>query len=560
MAKVLSDIDVSRSAPVACFLELEAAARSSFRESSHNNVNLSCKSSSSSSDPPSSQSDISMVSGTLTLTSNYRNGSTSETSEIQSDLSVNDNYSESDKGNPISENDFSSLTEATANEVFSENSTAILSKECGEGKEEKYVQKLFDGRINLDHHDSVEICSGQENLVVYSPAKGLSTESPQDRTSAALKTTYTSWGAHQDNDASSKCSGGVETSAATATLAISDLQFSPDTLVVLPLDEQQKLRRLLANMQQRLITSKTDIEDLIIRLNQDLAVRQHLTTRVKDLETELESTKQMGKENLEQALSIEKERFTQVQWDMQELRRKCMEMELRLKADQDEKAHAEETKASTIKENEALRIELDSAREQLNNLQKCREEADLKSKSDVKLLVREVNSLRSSQSEMRQELDRVSKEKMEFETRLQKERMKRDRINAANRKLLHECEILRSRLRECCVNILAEQEYKLNMESPPDAVDILATSENRIGLLLAEAQLLAQDVATPVASSSDESDNLMTADDELRKMLTDVITDNAVLRRQANSIIRCALNTTDASPDKAKKMLLQGEL
>lgn len=75
-----------------------------------------------------------------------------------------------------------------------------------------------------------------------------------------------------------------------------------------------------------------------------------------------------------------------------------------------------------------------------------------------------------------------------------------------------------------------------------------------------QAQLLAQDVATPVASSSDESDNLMTADDELRKMLTDVITDNAVLRRQANSIIRCALNTTDASPDKAKKMLLQGEL
>lgn len=241
---------------------------------------MSCKSSSSSSDPPSSQSDISMVSGTLTLTSNYRNGSTSETSEIQSDLSVNDNYSESDKGNPISENDFSSLTEATANEVFSENSTAILSKECGEGKEEKYVQKLFDGRINLDHHDSVEICSGQENLVVNSPAKGLSTESPQDRTSAALKTTYTSYGAHQDNDASSKCSGGVETSAATATLAISDLQFSPDTLVVLPLDEQQKLRRLLANMQQRLITSKTDIEDLITRLNQELAVRQHLTTRV----------------------------------------------------------------------------------------------------------------------------------------------------------------------------------------------------------------------------------------------------------------------------------------
>lgn len=231
-----------------------------------------------------------MVSGNLTWTSSFRNGSTSETSEIQSDLSVNDNYSESDNGSPISSNDFPSLTKATANEIFSENNTAILSKDCGEGKEEKHVQMLFDGRINLDkvlsstlsrHHDSVENCSGQENLVIISPAKGLSRQSPQDRTSsAAPKTNYTSWDAHQDNGASSKCFGGVEASAATDTLAISDLQFSPDTLVVLPLDEQQKLRRLLTNMQQRFITSKTDIEDLITRLNQELTVRQYLTTRV----------------------------------------------------------------------------------------------------------------------------------------------------------------------------------------------------------------------------------------------------------------------------------------
>lgn len=64
--------------------------------------------------------------------------------------------------------------------------------------------------------------------------------------------------------------------------------------------------------------------------------------------------------------------------------------------------------------------------------------------------------------------------------------MKKDCIDAANRKLLHECEILRSRLEECGVTFLVEQEYKLKMESPPDAMDVLATSENRIGLLLAE--------------------------------------------------------------------------
>lgn len=56
--------------------------------------------------------------------------------------------------------------------------------------------------------------------------------------------------------------------------------------------------------------------------------------QVKDLETELESSKQIGKENLEQALSIERERFMQLQWDMQEKRRECMETEFRLKAEQ----------------------------------------------------------------------------------------------------------------------------------------------------------------------------------------------------------------------------------
>jgi len=47
---------------------------------------------------------------------------------------------------------------------------------------------------------------------------------------------------------------------------------------------------------------------------------------------ELESTKEKYKENLQQALSIEKERITKMQWDMEELRRKSLEMELKLKS------------------------------------------------------------------------------------------------------------------------------------------------------------------------------------------------------------------------------------
>lgn len=51
------------------------------------------------------------------------------------------------------------------------------------------------------------------------------------------------------------------------------------------------------------------------------------------MEVELETTKQKNKENLQQAILIERERFTQMQWDMEELRRKSMEMEMNLKSE-----------------------------------------------------------------------------------------------------------------------------------------------------------------------------------------------------------------------------------
>lgn len=59
--------------------------------------------------------------------------------------------------------------------------------------------------------------------------------------------------------------------------------------------------------------------------------------------------------------------------------------------------------------------ELEVVREQLENLHKQHEESEVKSKTDVKLLVKEVKSLRSSQSELKQELSRLMKEKLEVE-------------------------------------------------------------------------------------------------------------------------------------------------
>lgn len=49
---------------------------------------------------------------------------------------------------------------------------------------------------------------------------------------------------------------------------------------------------------------------------------------------ELETTRQNCKESMEQTVLTERERFTQMQWDMEELRRKCLDLEVKLKSEQ----------------------------------------------------------------------------------------------------------------------------------------------------------------------------------------------------------------------------------
>lgn len=569
IVKVLSDIDLSRSAPVAFFLELEEAARSSFCESSHqeSDVNL-AGTSNIPSYPISSHSTVSSITGTSAIISSCGDDYAYETSQSGKPKHWKDNNSELGMEKATSDHDLASPAEATIKEGLSGNDDAKLSKEFMLGNQEKDLHsELFHGRVKsgIDrdemyrdtskavslHECGMELSSGSENPTIVNHC--LSRERPENDTGSPTPgETLNLWEAQQICSTSSELSRSAEAFKTMDMLVSSALQFSHETLLVLPTDEQQKMNRLLTTMQQRLATSKADMEDLITRLNQELTVRQYLTTKVKDLEIELRSTKQSGKENLEQAILNERERFTKMQWDTEELRRKCLEIELKLKAEQDEKTHLESTRSSIIQENEALRQELDITKEKIESLLKHHEESDLKSKADVKLLVREVKSLRTFQLELKQEVGILAKEKTEFERTLQEERQKWEYTDTNNAKLLRECDILRSQLEECNLNFLAEEENKLKMDtsSKSEAVDLLATSDNRIGLLLAEAQLLAQDNSGTIASP--DGGNTRTRDAELRKMLTDVLVDNAKLRKQVNSITLCTLKTTDGPLDSSE--------
>lgn len=162
---------------------------------------------------------------------------------------------------------------------------------------------------------------------------------------------------------------------------------------------------------------------------------------------ELETTKLRSKENLQQAILAEKERLTQMQWDMEELRQKSFEMELKLKSSEVSSVHlsffyinvfgqiqqlilwlycitvyhsqGDKSGTGSSKDNTArgenMLPELEANKQQLVELQKQHRELEEKSKADIKVLVKEVKSLRRSQAEYKQKLSQSINEKAEAE-------------------------------------------------------------------------------------------------------------------------------------------------
>ncbi|KAG2723124.1 hypothetical protein I3760_02G157800 [Carya illinoinensis] len=425
MGKLLSDIDVSRSAPVATFLELEAAVRSSFCDenqqipdanSSTGGVVLSSL--------LRSNSDVSGLAGGL-FASDHGNDTPYEISEVGTPRCQNDNSTDPGLEKSVSEQYLIDPYKRTVkhglfNRKFIQESLQSFSR---------HRMNMGSQVNNIGRDEVIGNNSGAKPLRVdgtkFFPELGdcevdghvrrLSTESVGSDLSSVRGSEMSNTGEANIFGGYPHHSRGSEAPKNTDSFVNPYSQLPRDFLVALPSDERYRLNRVLVTMQQRLATAKTDLEDLIARLNQEVLVRQFLTTKVKDLEVESEITRQNCKENMQQAVLTEKEKLTQMQWDMEELHAKCLEMELKLKLEQDEKVRAESTKIAIVQENKMLLHELDVAREQLENLQKQHEEFEVKSKADIKLLVKEVKSLRSSQLELKQELSRLMKEKLEAE-------------------------------------------------------------------------------------------------------------------------------------------------
>ncbi|CAL0305720.1 unnamed protein product [Lupinus luteus] len=575
MTKLLSDIDISRCAAVASFLGLETAARSSFQDTSQQNSETDPDSNNIAySVQPPLHSSLSLLAGSSSVASDNGSDTAYETSELGTPRVGRDDNSE------VGTDDLT-LDEYTTNPMERLVKYGISNIDEGlfigqtildqlEGLPRHKVNARHDnyvtekGKSNGNSYNSSPLANNSielysEHAKAVDHARMLSNESVGSEGSSIRGSDVSnSWIPNSYGDGSLDIPGGALVPRATDIMNHTELQFTGDAQIVLPLDQRNKLNRILLTMQRRLVTSKTDMEDLIVRLNQEIAAKDFLATKVKDLEVELEATKQKSKENLQQAVLIERERFTQIQWDMEVLRQKSLEMEMKLKSEAGGNSSQNSTKESIVQPNDVLLQNLNATKEHLEILTKQYGELEVKSRADIKVLVKEVKSLRNTQKELKKELLESVKEKYEAEELLQREREKREQAETACRNLLQKCRLLFNQLQECNVNLPSEDKYRkiMNSSSSTDTFNQLAKSDGQIDILLEEVENLGKDYgcATSNVDKNNDINGGVICDDELTKILADLFMDNVRLRKQTNSITRHALKSDMGESDDSTSM------
>eukprot|EP00850_Spirogloea_muscicola_P017135 SM000144S00683 [mRNA] locus=s144:307908:311157:+ [translate_table: standard] len=266
--------------------------------------------------------------------------------------------------------------------------------------------------------------------------------------------------------------------------------------------------------------------------------------------------------------SAERERFTALQWELEEARGA---------------AAAETARAA-------------AAAAELGAALMGKEAAEASAREDVRLLAREVLALRRALDGTRADMAGATAAAAAAAAAVADFQAQREAERAALVDVLHEAGTLRRRLRECGLDAVA-REASSSGASTDDTLALLATSDGRITALLAEAQLLgaaqssgssvdgdtvslsgdgdrgSRDSAVsasgaPVAEEGETGTSLEQGCDEeggavapsirdagtagglvavLRVALSEVLVDNAQLRKAVNSLTRSVLATREES-------------
>lgn len=203
---------------------------------------------------------------TTSMASDYANDSDYETSELGTPKHGRDNYSELSLENE---------TKTSEQEKFFWRSKHSSVNNSGLDKDEATHNS---SKVAFHPMDEMEPSSEPGNHKQGTHLRRLSTESVGSDVSSIRASELSKQYSLGDN--SLYLLEGAEITRNMDIIAESDLQFPKDVLVALPSDQRNKMNRVLTTLRRRLAAAKTDMEDLIARLNQELAVRQYLTTKV----------------------------------------------------------------------------------------------------------------------------------------------------------------------------------------------------------------------------------------------------------------------------------------
>lgn len=206
----------------------------------------------------------SLVAGTSSFVSDSGNDSTYGTPELGTPRHGSNIHSEIGTDKAKVDQDLTNPARSSCQDSYSRNEVVSSPQEYVQGGQEKSYK---DDNI-LRSKDTSVSCSGGEITVSCGSESIMFDRNVRRLSQESL-----------ENDIMS--SGRLELPESIDDLsAISDLQLHHNLSMALPTDEQQKINRVFMTMQLRLATARTDIEDLIARLNQELAVRQYLSTKV----------------------------------------------------------------------------------------------------------------------------------------------------------------------------------------------------------------------------------------------------------------------------------------
>lgn len=312
---------------------------------------------------------------------------------------------------------------------------------------------------------------------------------------------------------------------------------SAATRLALNENDRTSVRRIISALQQRYASAKSDLADALQCVRSDAAIKQFLASRVDELEQALAAQGAVrpsqsaggGKGPPASGAPSEEERAIDNAWRLEESQAQIRRLETAL---------AQEKEARIIAEQRVQQAEsstnVSPASPVSQPPQPDPNEASERAALERKVLAREVKALRKDLASAIAARDSAQEALSEAE-RMATQRgavQAASAINAALVTCLREASALRARLADATVERLSTAGDAARNADP---LELLAVSDNRISLLLAEAQLLGRGDG---ASGDSASTDVTLA---VREACAELVTDNASLRLKINSLLRAAL-------------------